>query len=320
MSEEAFLQAMREQPDDIGLRMVFSDWLEERGDPRGELLRLSCILTQGSVDIPRRALERQMTSLLARGVAPVGPFWTNSIGMRFAWVAPGTFQMGSSPDEADRRENERPHQVTVGRGFFMGVHPVTQAQWRAVMDCEPSRFRGDDRPVECISWEDCQDFCKQLARKDALAAEFPSPYRLPTEIEWEYACRAGTTTPFAFGDSLSANQAAVHSNFPIVQGQGDASGPGTLPVGRFLANAWGLTDMHGNVFEWCADALAPYPGARTPEPLAKATESVRVLRGGSWHSLAARCRSACRGWALQGYRGSDVGCRVCFRTDYHYAI
>jgi len=319
MTEETFLQALREQPDDNNLRLVFADWLEERGDARGELLRLTHLLTQ-TLDSPNRgALETRLHTLLAAGVQPVGPSWTNSIGMRFTWVPPGTFHMGSPGHEPERQTNETRHRVTLTRGFYLGVHPVTQAQWQTVMGRNASRFLGDTRPVECVSWEDCQQFCQKLTRKDGLEGELPSPYRMPTEVEWEYACRSGTTSAFHFGDNISTIQANFHANYVSSVGPKGKYRQETTPVGTFRGNAWGLYDMHGNVFEWCADSYRPYSEHDVVDPLPEEGD-VRVLRGGSWHSLVARCRSACRGWGAPGYCGSDVGFRVCFRTDYCYMI
>jgi uncharacterized protein (TIGR02996 family) len=320
MTEKAFLLGMLEQPDDPVPRLVFADWLEERGDPRGELLRLTHALTQ-TIDCPdRRAREARLRALLAEGVRPVGPHWTNTLGMQFAWVAPGAFLMGSPSQEPERQDDETRHRVTLTKGFFLGAHPVTQAQWRAVLGGNPSRFPGDDRPVECVSWEDCREFCQALRDKDGLQQGLPSPYRLPTEAEWEYACRAGTTTPFASGEALTPYEANYLTNYRWDSGPKGKYRQETTPVGSFSANAWGLADLHGNVFEWCADWYAAYPAEAVTDPLGQKHANVRVLRGGSWHSLVGRCRSACRGWGAPGYRGSDVGCRVCFRMDYNYTI
>src|ERR1051326_8315661 len=130
--EAAFLQAMLADPHDLALRLVFADWLEERGDPRGELLRLTHTLTQ-AIDVPQRAqLESRMQALVHEGVPPIGPFWTNSVGMLFAWIPPGTFLMGSPPHEKDRFDNEAQHRVILTKGFFLGIHPVTKAQWQAI--------------------------------------------------------------------------------------------------------------------------------------------------------------------------------------------
>ena len=256
MIEEDFLRGMRELPDDHVLRLVFADWLEERGDPRGELLRLTQTLIQTPESPDRPADEARMRLLVAAGVEPVGPRWTNSLGMAFAWVPSGTFLMGSPPHEAERQGDEGRHPVTLTRGFHMGAHPVTQAQWRAVMGTNPSRFAGDTRPVECVSWDDCLEFCRKLAMQDGLGLA-DSPYRLPTEAEWEHACRAGTTGPFFFGDALLTHQANYHANYVGGKDRRGRYRQETTPAGSFPANAWGLHDTHGNVFEWCARLVRP---------------------------------------------------------------
>ena len=316
--EASFLQSLREQPDDTHLRLVFADWLEERGDLRGELLRLTHLLTEPGCVLDRAGSEARLRTLLACGVQPVGPRWTNGLGMEFVWIPPGGFVMGSPLTEALRHDAETPHPVTLTRGFYLGVTAVTQVQWRAVLGENPSAFHGDQRPVEGVSWDDCQQFCQELTRKDGLSPGLQTPYRLPTEAEWEYACRAGTSSAYFFGDALAATQAQFHAHY--LTGKGDQiQRQQTALSGQFAPNAWGLHDMHGNVYEWCADGYTAYPETAVTDPLA-ADRDVRVLRGGSWHSLAARCRSACRGWSDHAYRGSDVGCRICFRVDYTYSI
>ena len=269
--EDRFLRAMQDQPDDLCLRLVFCDWLEERGDPRGELLRLMHTLTQKPNGRDRKDCENRLRALLAAGVELVGPRWTNSSGMHFVWVPAGTFLMGSPTPEPDHQDTEVLHEVTLTRGFYLGVHPVTQAQWQAALGDNPSRFRAGQNPVEGVSWSDCQDFCKALARKDGLATELPTPYRLPTEAEWEYACRAGTGTSYFFGDTLSTQLANFHINDPSGNGASGKSREQTTPVGNFPPNAWGLADMHGNVFEWCADGYVPYPRNRSPTRIARTT-------------------------------------------------
>lgn len=290
-----FLEAMQQHPEDNSLRLVFADWLEERGDQRGELIRLLHTLTQ-EVEVPqRRVLEEQLRTLVASGVKPVGPFWTNSIGMRFAWIPAGTFLMGSPVDE--REEGEDQHKVTLTRGFFLAIHPVTQASWQEVMGSTSwqeimgrwsSRFHGHDHSVGGVSWYDCQEFLQTLRDRDSHA------YRLPTEAEWEYACRAGTTTPFSFGETISTKQANIAGHDP------------STPVGSFLSNGWGLHDMHGNVFEWCADWYEKYPQQEMVDPRGPETGERRVLRGGASVTLASGVRSA--------YRISDEPSR---RNLYH---
>lgn len=231
----------------------------------------------------------------------------------------GTFWMGSPDTEAERLEYEGPqHRVAVSP-FFLGRCPITQAQWRVVaglpqfyrpLNSNPSHFEGEDRPVENVSWYDCQEFCARLSCKTGRA------YRLPSEAEWEYACRAGTTTPFHFGDSITTSLANYDGTFPYTLGYAPKGTyrRETTSVGLFLtANAFGLYDMHGNVEEWCADPWHPtYLNAPSE---GKAWEAGgdglrRVKRGGSWYSTARGCRSAFRSYALAGKGSTQCGFRV----------
>jgi uncharacterized protein (TIGR02996 family) len=271
--EQSFLQAMHQHPEDNALRLVFADWLEERGDKRGELIRLLHTLTQ-AIDVTDRAkLEERLRALLAAGVQPVGPFWTNSIGMRFAWIPAGTFMMGSPESEEERMEDESQHPVTLSKGFSLAIHPVTQATWRTVTGRNANLVEGDDLPavgVADLSWEDCQKFLRMLSDRDGHT------YRLPTEAEWEYACRAGTTTPFYFGETILKDQA----NY----GRGFGPNPGLTSVGSYPPNAFGLHDMHGNVWEYCQDWYGKYPNEAVVDPqgpaLPQREEDGRVYRGG----------------------------------------
>jgi formylglycine-generating enzyme required for sulfatase activity/predicted Ser/Thr protein kinase len=227
----------------------------------------------------------------------------NSIGMKLRLVAPGTFTMGQPYGEAD----ETPHPVTLTKPFSIGVYQVTNAQWKRLMGRVPSNWPDDDRPVEQVSWQDAVDFCTKLS---ALPAERKARrvYRLPTEAEWEYACRAGTTTNFSFGDDES--WLGEHGWF---DGNSDSQ---THPVGQKLPNSWGLYDMHGNVLEWCSDWSEEYSKASATDPHGPATASARVARGGSCSSSAGRCRSAFR-------YGLDPSCRIRylgFRIAMHSAV
>ena len=184
--------------------------------------------------------------------------------------------------------------------FYLGLFPVTQAQYEVVMGSNPSRFRGaagggPDHPVESVSWDDAAAFC---ARLSALPAEkeMGRVYRLPTEAEWEYACRAGTLTPFSFGASLSASQASFDGQHPYGEGSRGPAPPRTARVGTFAANLFGLYDMHGNVWEWCSDWFDAAYYQRSPRqgPPGPAEGAFRVLRGGSWRNQAVTCRAAYR--------------------------
>jgi formylglycine-generating enzyme required for sulfatase activity len=220
----------------------------------------------------------------------------NSLGMAFAWIPPGSFLMGS-----DRHDDEKPvHRVAITRGFYMGVYPVTQAQWKEVMGNNPSAFRGDDnRPVENVSWDDCQEFCERLRRRD------DKPYRLPTEAEWEYACRAGTTTEFCTGDGEGALKEAGWY-------RGNSDGK-THAVGRLAPNAWGLYDLHGNVWQWCQDRYGPYPAGAVEDQKGPEQGAYGVRRGGSWLHNPDYCLASRRNADPPDSHYHDVGCRVCFR-------
>jgi formylglycine-generating enzyme required for sulfatase activity len=253
--------------------------------------------------------RRQVPALLVnRWEEPVRPprdrEAVNPLGMRFVWIPPGSFLMGSPPEEPQHRPDEVPHAVTLRRGFYLAVHPVTQAQWRHVTGGNPSRFAGDDRPVENVSWEDCRGFWEKLGRGDGRA------YRFPTEAEWEYACRAGTAGPFHTGAALDDDEANCDGRDVSGVFRGE-----TTVVGAFPANAWGLHEMHGNVYEWCADWYGDYPAGHVTDPVGPESGEFRVLRGGSWFSAPWHCRSAYRYWADPGFRDAHIGCRACFTAD-----
>lgn len=208
-------------------------------------------------------------------------------GIPFVWIPAGCFKMGSPSSEKDRRDNEGPvHKVCLD-GFWMGKYEVTQGEWKKIMGNNPSKFqKGDDYPVELVSWNDTQEFIKKINNRGA------DHFRLPTEAEWEYACRAETTTPFHFGNTISADtEANYDGNYPYGNGPKGKSRASTTPVGSFPANAFGLYDMHGNVMEWVEDwydeKFYASSDASKKNPLCKNHASgVRVLRGGSWYGGA----------------------------------
>ena len=210
------------------------------------------------------------------------PESTNSIGIKFKLIPAGTFTMGDASGEDD----ETPHEVTLTKPFKMGVHEVTQAQYEQVMGVNPSDFKGADYPVETVTWDDAVEFCRRLSELPAEKAA-GNVYRLPTEAEWEYACRAGTTTKYSFGDD--------ESDFGEYGWYRENSGRTTHPVGSKLPNAWGLYDMHGNVAEWCLDTYATYPtGKNVSDPVAFAPGAEKVVRGGSFAGEYEFMRSASR--------------------------
>jgi formylglycine-generating enzyme required for sulfatase activity len=241
------------------------------------------------------------------------------------WIPPGRFWMGSPPSEPERRESEGPQHLVQLQGFFLAQTPITQLQWRTVaqwkpgkgdpawqreLNPSPSRFNGDQRPVERVSWNDATEFCRRLSQRTGRV------YTLPSEAQWEYACRAGTTTPFHFGTTISTELANYDGRQAYADGPVGEYRQQTTDVASFPANAWGLHDMHGNVREWCADHWhANYVGA--PEdgrpwleenaPEGKA----RLLRGGSWVHNPRSCRSAYRNWDHPDSRNDFWGFRVC---------
>jgi formylglycine-generating enzyme required for sulfatase activity len=246
----------------------------------------------------------------------------NGVLLEMVHIPGGTFLMGSPESEEGRYSDESPqHQVTVP-SFFMGKYPVTQKQWQAVaalekvkidLESDPSNFKGDNLPVGCVSWDSVQEFCARLSQRTNQA------YRLPSEAEWEYACRAGTTTPFYFGETISTDLANYNGNYTYGQGQKGEYREKTTEVGIFPANPFGLYDMCGNVWEWCEDKWhenyisAPIDGSAWTS---LSDNDKRLLRGGSWSNDARGCRSAFRNRSSRGGRSNYCGFRVVssFRT------
>jgi len=278
---------------------------------------------------------RQRLTRPSEGVAPT----PSSLDLELVEILAGRFLMGSPPSEEGRSADEGPqHEVTLER-FFLGRTPITQAQWREVavwvegpserwgLDLSrrlnPSRFRGDNRPVECVTWFEAMEICSRLSQRSGTA------YTLPSEAQWEYACRAGTTTPFHCGETLSDKLANYDATVTYGRGRKGQSRRETTEVGRFPANAWGLHDMHGNVWEWCADhwhgsynlGQRKAPGDGNPwldaaepgseEEKGKRDGVFRVLRGGSWFNAPVHCRSAYRGLNHPALAHIIIGFRVC---------
>ena len=220
------------------------------------------------------------------------------VTLKLALIPPGKFLMGSPGDEGGRDEDEGPvREVVVSKPFYLGVHEVTQAQYEAIMEAKPSKFVDAAKPVESVSWEEAVEFCRRLSRRTSQAVA------LPTEAQWEYACRAGTKTRFNSGDD--DRQLYTFARY----GQGPDAG--TAPAGSKKPNAWGLYDMHGNVWEWCADWYAgSYVNAPTQDPIGPALGQSRVLRGGSWVNSSDGCRCATRNKSLPDVRYNGIGFRV----------
>ncbi|MBL7187974.1 MAG: SUMF1/EgtB/PvdO family nonheme iron enzyme [Phycisphaerae bacterium] len=247
-----------------------------------------------------------------------GEIISNSIGMKLVWVPPGEFLMGTPSGQGGSPEERPAHEVRISRGFWMGVCEVTQVQYEAIMNKNPSHFRGDGFPVEMVSWDDAIEFCLRLSQKEG------GTYRLPTEAEWEYACRAGTTTRFSWGDSewtglcnaenssRDDSTSRKYDRNMKVLGKLGLPMESTVPVGSFEANAFGLYDMHGNVREWCQDSSAGGYYRRSPrlDPMGLDHGLNREVRGGSWRSDLYQSRSAYRHRETPSTKLNYVGFRV----------
>ena len=249
-----------------------------------------------------------LTTLPVKGES----FSIPDINLDMLWCKPGTFMMGS-PEEEDRsspeeedRENETQHEVTLTKGFYLGKYEVTQEQWEKVMGSNPSTFKGVTLPVEKVSWEDAIKFCDKLTQMEKAAGRLPEgwAYTLPTEAQWEYACRAGTVTAYSFGDSITPKQANYDENVDK-----------TTPIGTYPANAWGFHDMHGNVYEWCLDWYGDYPDGSASDPVGQSVGRLRVYRGGCWYNYGSSLRSAYRWGLTLVYRTDHLGFRLSLQTE-----
>jgi formylglycine-generating enzyme required for sulfatase activity len=231
----------------------------------------------------------------------------------FVTIQPGTFQMGSNAANAAPYYNDSStqpvHAVTLSYTYWMGATEVTQAQYQALMGTNPSGFPGANNPVEQVSWNNAVAYCAALTTQQAALGNVPAgyQYRLPTEAEWEYACRAGTTTEFNTGAALFCNDAkfdySYHSNSSCNYSSS------TVPVGSYAPNAWGLYDMHGNVWEWCLDSYASYTAGAVTDPFVTGGPN-RVIRGGGWNVNSSFCRSAIRVSSIPGITDLSLGFRV----------
>ncbi len=220
----------------------------------------------------------------------------NGVTLDMVSIPGGQFLMGSPESEEGRLNPERSQHLVNVSPFFMGKYPITQSQWLAVMGNNPSHFQGSELPVENVSWEDCVNFCtklSQLTKKE---------FRLSTETEWEYACRANTTTPFYFGPTLTTDLANYRGDYPYGLGPKGVYRKKTTKVGSFPPNAFGLYDMHGNVYEWCVDRFQ------------NNSENGRIIRGGSWYDGPSYCRCAFMNWGRPEERYEIAGLRVVCRV------
>ncbi len=307
---DLLLQGIVDNPHDVDRWLILSDWLEEYDPNRAELLRLHRRLLATCCE-PDEHPERvewhsRVITLLDEGVRPCVPqrklVLDSGVEMTFSFIPPGSFLMGSPPDEKGRRADEVQRRVSLAGALWMGVYPVTQAQWQAVMGDNPSEFKGEDRPVESVPRElhvgslaGYGGFCERLSER------LGQLFRLPTEAEWEWACRAGTTTAYFTGDDEKGMRRVGWCNHDRQHWRD--WWVGTRPVGQSLPNAFGLFDMHGNVEEQTADRTERgYP----------------VLRGGSWHCTPDGCRSADRQPWLENIIRCVIGCRVCVDAGWTF--
>lgn len=253
-------------------------------------------------------------ALLALGVlivkknpAKLSPDWREPVtGMEFRLIPAGSFMMGSPPNEAGREPQESHRRVQLPRAFYLGKFEVTQGQWKQLMGANPSHFSdcGERCPVERVNWHQVQEF---IARLNKLSAG--EKFRLPSEAEWEYACRAGTITPFNTGNTLNTEQANYNGDYPYAGQPLGSNRERTLPVGSFAPNAWGLFDLHGNVWEWCEDWYCPEVKVESVNSTDSCQTGLKVIRGGSWAFNAQSARSALR----YTHRPQDLGYSLGFR-------
>ncbi len=295
------LAALADAPDDDTGWLALADALAERGDePRADLVRAQLTLRRDPDDEDAR---RRMLGLWRAGVEPCLPTLDGPHGLGFILVPPGKFDMGARPGDVWQDEDETPlHRVELTAGFFLGRTPVTRGQWRAVMGPPRGREHPDDHPVESVSWRDAGRFC------DRLGALMGRRCRLPSEAEWENACRAGTTTRYVGGDDPKVLEAVGWCSY---SGVWDASG-GTRPVGTLRPNPLGLHDMHGNVWEWCRDVYGSEYYADSPwrDPPGPESGREHVVRGGWWRGGPWFCRSSERRSVQRGTREVNLGFRV----------
>ena len=272
--------------------------------------------TNAPTKAPTNAPSKAPTKAPAEPVLTAGPFEGESfsipdINLVMLWCKPGTFMRGSPNGEAGRYDDETHHEVTLTKGFYLGKYEVTQEQWEKVMGSNPSNFKGATLPVEKVFWDDTMEFCKKLTQNEKKAGRLPegSTYTLPTEAQWEYACRAGTTTAYSFGDEITPKQANFSRNVDQ-----------TTAVGIYPANAWGFHDLHGNVWEWCSDwygsDLYAYDrSGKVSDPLGAPPGPGRVFRGGSWSNVGRSLRSANRNKGERNYRIKYLGFRLSLQTE-----
>lgn len=283
------------------------------------LLVFSLFLTTAALGVNTQTEGKKAPLLQKKTNAYNGPkqgdIITNRIGMKLVYIPAGDFMMGSH----DGASNEKPvRKVTISKGFYMGVTEVTQAQYKALMDANPSYFKDDNKPLERVNRDDAMGFCRKLSQRDGKI------YTLPTEAQWEYACRGGTTTEYSFGSSESElykfGNYCDKSNTTGYSWQDKRNDDGydkTAAVGSYRPNSFGLYDMHGNVWEWCRDWFDEryYSKGGTVDPENTQSTGFHLLRGGNWRNWASVCRSATRFRLTPGYRSNSAGFRVVLEAE-----
>jgi uncharacterized protein (TIGR02996 family) len=315
---DGILSSIADDPLDTTNRLVLADWLEDHDQPqRAELTRLTAALITMKQTKKRWPIEERVRDLLLAKVEPCLPRRVSSCcQMVFTLIPPGTFKMGSLGREAGRMNDEQSHSVKITKGFWLGIYPVTQGEYRTLMGKNPSFFNSrkkickgleaDRLPVEMVSWDDTQKFLAELNKRDADQIQ-GWRYRLPTEAEWEYACRGGMSNrwPFHFGSEITTEIA----NFESFDGPNLDR---TSVVGSYPPNAFGLYDMHGNVDEWVNDwcDYEYYPRSPAEDPPGAEIGTSKMIRGGSWRGEEDDCRAAVRIGERVERKEENIGFRV----------
>ncbi|MFO0926529.1 MAG: SUMF1/EgtB/PvdO family nonheme iron enzyme [Gemmataceae bacterium] len=306
---ETLQQAIGRDPGDDTAWLALADSLVEAGaDDRAELVRLQLALRRQLDDPAWSAWQTRLMALWASRVKPAQPTLEGPFELTFVLIPPGSFWMGALPDERWMDDDEHPrHRVTLTNGFYLASCPITREQWQTVTGLDRGSGRGERRPIERVARADCEDFCERLSER------LDRRVRLPTEAEWEYACRAGTSTLFCSGSDVDALRQVGWCSYT---GDWDSSG-GSRSVGERRPNSWGLYDMHGNVWEWCADWFDARYYERSPavDPPGPAEGTACVVRGGSWRGGPWFCRSAERRDLPPGTREINLGFRVAVDLD-----